>query len=265
MTVVFLGGFYNILFYFIYSINFLTFVCVVRSTFGVFLYSSVFFLSHLPLDTMATQSAYWKEYVDYIKDRGNIEEILIISSEDGALYASSDPDNFYLRTYPATIMQEDGTEKEETVNEATNIVTFMKGKSCPQGLRINQQKKMQITRNFVDDTTGLQMIYAKVPMGGACVANGGKVILIGTFNELKNHTSPQCNEVITMMAMYLAKSTWPTGTEAGGGGGGAGGSTNWQQHVDKALVGRGNVAEAMIIEKDTGNELASTPDFQVSC
>jgi hypothetical protein len=212
---------------------------------------------------MSEQSAYWKEYIDYIKGRGNIEQILIISSEDGALYGSSDPDNFFLRSYPAIIMQEDGTEKEETVNEALNIVTFMKGKSVAQGLRINQQKKMQITRNFVDDTTGLQMIYAKVPMGGACVANAGKVILIGTFNELQNHTSPQCNEVITLMAMYLAKSTWPTGVESGSGAGG-GGAVNWQQHVDKALVGRGNVAEAMIIEKESGNVLAATPDFKVS-
>jgi hypothetical protein len=215
-------------------------------------------------------TALWQEYVEYIKGRGNIEEVMIVSSEDGALYASSDPTNFYLRTYTATIMQEDGSEREETVNEAQNVVTFMKGKPCAQGLRINQQKKMQITRNFVDDTTGLQMIYGKIPMSGACVANAGKVIIIGTFSELKQHTSPQCNEVVTLMAMYLAKSTWPSGSESAaagvssssGAGGGAGGD-NWQLHVDKALVARGNIAEAMLIEKDSGNLLAGTPDFKV--
>jgi hypothetical protein len=73
-----------------------------------------------------------------------------------------------------------------------------------------------------------------------------------------------------LMAMYLAKSTWPSGSESAaagvssssGAGGGAGGD-NWQLHVDKALVARGNIAEAMLIEKDSGNLLAGTPDFKV--
>jgi len=208
--------------------------------------------------------ASWKGYVDYIKDRGNIEEVLVISSEDGALWASSDPDNFYLRKYKAMITQEDGNEREEMVNEAINIVQFMKGQKPAQGLRINGQKKHQITRNFKDEASGLQVLYAKIPNSGACVAHAGKCILVGTFNEAKNHTSPPCNETITMMAMYLAKSDWPDkNDDPNVTGGGGGGEVSWQLHVDKALVARGNVSEAMLVSVDDLSILASTPDFKV--
>lgn len=208
---------------------------------------------------------YWKEYVEFIKNRGNIDEVLIISSEDGALWASSDPDNFYLRQYKATIMQEDGSEREETVNEATNIVKLMKGEKPGQGLRINGAKKHQMTRNFKDEQTGLTVIYSKIPNGGACIANAGKCILIGTFNEAKNHSSPECNDTIQLMAMYLNKSSWPDKDDVPGGGGGGGdlGSASWQTHVEKSLVGRGNIADAMIVAADSGELLGSTKDFKL--
>jgi hypothetical protein len=213
---------------------------------------------------------YWKEYVDYIKNRGNIDELMIISSDDGGLWASSDADSFFLKQYKATIMQEDGTEKEETVNEAVNIVKFMKDEKPSQGLRINGGRKHQITRSFKDEQTGLHVVFSKIPNGGACIANAGKCTLIGTFSEAKNHSSPECNETIQQMAMYLNKSSWPDKDDLpGGGGGGSGGgavdagSVNWQTHVDKALVGRGNIADAMIIAADTLEILASTADFKV--
>jgi hypothetical protein len=78
------------------------------------------------------------------------------------------------------------------------------------------------------------------------------------------------------MAMYLAKSTWPdkndTGAAGGGGGGGGGGgktipsagSASWQDHVDKSLVARGHVDQAMLISTDDMSILAATPDFKVS-
>jgi hypothetical protein len=209
---------------------------------------------------------YWKQYIEYIKGRGNIDEVMIISSEDGSLWASSEPDNFILKQYKANIMQEDGTEKEELVNEATNILKFMKGEKPSQGLRINGQKKHQVTRTFKDEQTGLQVIFSKIPNGGACIANAGKCTLIGTFNETKNHSSPDCNETIQLMAMYLNKSTWPDKDELPGTSGGAQidfTNINWQTHIEKSLVGRGNIAEAMLVSVDNMEVLASTTDFKV--
>jgi ribosomal protein L24E len=211
---------------------------------------------------------YWKEYVDFVKGKGSIDEVLIIDSTDGGLWASSD-ENFFLKEYKALIMQEDGTEKEEVVNEAKNIVRFMKGEKCSQGLRINANpRKYQITRSFKDETTDLQVLYAKIPNGGACIANAGKCILLGTFNEGRNHNSVECNETIQLMAYYLCKSTWPDKEPVAGEGGAVGGgpvdvtsikNVTWQMHIEKALIERGNIAEAMIVNCENGEILASVP------
>ena len=46
----------------------------------------------------------WQGYVDFMKSKGNISELMIVSAEDGALWAGT-PD-FQLREYSATIAQE---------------------------------------------------------------------------------------------------------------------------------------------------------------
>jgi hypothetical protein len=78
-----------------------------------------------------------------------------------------------------------------------------------QGVRINATKKQQIARQFIDDATKLPVVVTRFPMGGSCIANAGKCIIIATFNEAKNHSSPDCIETVTLMANYLLKSTWP--------------------------------------------------------
>lgn len=111
-------------------------------------------------------------------------------------------------------------------------------------------------------------------IGGACIANAGKCILIGTFDEAKGHTSPLLNETITLIARYLNKSVWPnrddgeSSNDDGGDNAAASSSSSssaptWQAYIDTMLVGKGNVAHAMIINSKTGKLLASTPDFQL--
>lgn len=73
--------------------------------------------------------AAWKEHIDFIKGRGHVAQVMIVSSENGALWASSDPDKFFLQEYKATIAQEDGSEVEETVNEAANLVRSFQWRS----------------------------------------------------------------------------------------------------------------------------------------
>lgn len=204
----------------------------------------------------------WKSFLDFMKARGSIENIMVVSAEDGGFWASTDDDNFYLREYTATITQEDGNEKEETVNEAANIVKFMKGQPVSQGLRINGTKKQQVTRSFKDEVSGLQTIFAKFPQGGSCIANGGKCILIATYDEAKNHNSPDCNETVTLIARYLAASSWPSKAAASAGGDGA--PATWQSYIDTLLVAKGNVAQALLCSAADGSVLACTPDFKVS-
>jgi hypothetical protein len=209
----------------------------------------------------------WQKYAEFVTSRGNIEHCIVISSDDGAEWGLSTPD-FYLREYKTMIMQEDGTEKEETVNEAANVLKYMKGQTSSQGLRLNGERKHQITRNYVDEETGLQVTITKIPFGGACFANAGRCILIGTFNEKLQHTSPECNETIIKLAGYLKKSVWPEGLFEGDavggggdavGGGGGGGEGSWTDHVQKVLVGSKNIAEAMIVRVETLEVLAAHP------
>ena len=213
--------------------------------------------------TKLTMAVTWQKYVEYMKNRGNISEVLILG-KDGAQWATSSTD-FYLRQYKAMIMQEDGTEKEELVNEAANIVKYMKGQTSSQGIRMNGQKKQQITRNFLGEETGLPVIITKIPNGGGCIANAGKCILIGTFDELQQHQSSECNETIMKIAMYLKKSIWPEGLFEGddaggnGSGGSSGGTASWQEHVDKALVASKHVSEALIFRLETNEVLAKFP------
>jgi hypothetical protein len=43
-------------------------------------------------------------------------------------------------------------------------------------------------------------------LGGIAIANTGKVIIIATFDEKKQHTSPGCNENVSMLAKYFRES-----------------------------------------------------------
>ena len=41
----------------------------------------------------------WTAQIEYMVARGCIEDVMIISAEDGALWATSSEDNFFLREY----------------------------------------------------------------------------------------------------------------------------------------------------------------------
>mmetsp|Transcript_32773 Transcript_32773/g.55254 ORF Transcript_32773/g.55254 Transcript_32773/m.55254 type:complete len:321 (+) Transcript_32773:86-1048(+) len=201
----------------------------------------------------------WNSFIDFMVGRGNIDQLMIVSAENGEMWASSDPEGFYLREYLATITQEDGSEREETVNEAANIVLFMKGQKPFQGLRINGTKKQQITRSFKDEVSGLPVLYGKFPQGGSCVASGGKCIIIGTFHEAKGHASPLCNETVTLVATYLSKSVWPN-RKNGEMPSGAG-APSWDVYLNTMLIGKGNISEALIFDDEAGKILAATTNF----
>lgn len=204
----------------------------------------------------------WGHYCDFLKGKG-LSEVMIISSADGAHWASS-PESFVLREYSAPIAQEDGTEQEQTINEATNLVQLVaKGISPAQGLRLNGGKKQTIIRNFKDDKTGGTVIYGKVPQGGSCVADGGRCIVVGTFSEASGQNSTDCNTVVTLMARYLKESTWPDGEGGEFPSSSLGGKQTWQPFIDSMLIGKGNVAEALICSKEDGKVWAFSKGLQL--
>lgn len=198
-----------------------------------------------------------------MKAKGNVEECMIIDAEDGAHWAGT-PD-FVLREYTATIAQEDGTDKEEVVNEAKNIIQLMAGKSRPpQGLRLNGGKKQQILRAFQDDEVGAFVVYGKIMKGGCGVFGAGKCIIVATFDETKGHTSAGCNNVLSEVAKHLLQASWPTSeVPLNDSGGGASGAASWEPYIKEMLLAKGNIAQALICSKTDGTLFASTPGFQL--
>lgn len=100
--------------------------------------------------------------------------------------------------------------------------------------------------------------------GGCCIAAAGKCILVGTFDELKGHSSAGCNEVIVEMAKYLMQITWPSGVEeAAAAGGGSMTTSSWQPYIETMLIGKGDIEHALICSNTDATVWASTPDFTV--
>ena len=108
----------------------------------------------------------WQAFVDtQLVASNHVTKAAIIGNVDGQVWAST-PDFFVSlsiftflfrpcpafkesllsvepqpRGYPATIAKDDGSEVEETVNEAAILVQIMQtGKNHPQGLRMNGDK-----------------------------------------------------------------------------------------------------------------------------
>jgi hypothetical protein len=176
-------------------------------------------------------NASWQGYVDYMRGKGNIENCMVIDAEDGFCWASTE--GFGLHTYTGQVIHDDGSEKDEEINEAQNLVLIMTGgQRTSQGLRINKSRKIQIMREFKDDETKNAILYGKFAKGGCCIAMAGPCMLIGTFDENKGHTAAGCNEVVTLMARHLIRSpSWGKCEAAADGG-----SEEWQSYVDLLLV-----------------------------
>lgn len=205
-------------------------------------------------------SVTWQMYVDFIKAKGNVDECMIVDAEDCNHWASTA--EFMLREYTASIIQEDGTDKDEVVNEAVNLLKLMGGNGRPsQGLRLNGGKKFQILRAFQDEEANTFVVYGKITKGGCCIAKAGKCIIVGTFDELKGHSSAGCNEVIVEMAKYLLQITWPEGSQEEGASSGGMSASAWQPFIETMLLGKGDVERAIICSSTDGTVWASTPDF----
>lgn len=95
--------------------------------------------------------------------------------------------------------------------------------------------------------------------GGSCIATTGKCIIIGVFDEMSNHTAFGCNDIISLMAKYLVKSSWPIDESQLG----STNSDSWRPYMDNMLIGKGNIAQALICSKEDGLIYCSSNDFKL--
>eukprot|EP01035_Chromulina_nebulosa_P021873 gene21873-28315_t len=213
----------------------------------------------------------WKKYVTFMVDKGNIDQLMIVDSKDATIWATSSENDFYLREYKTNITQEDGTEKEELVNESNNLIDIViNNKKSLQGLRINKIK-LTIAKNFKDEETNLTILYAKSAQAGACITNAGKCILIAFYSEAKKHIPSACNEMLRLMAIYLYKSVWPIDEKSNSNANaipsiqssGSANSSGLQTQLDSLVLSKDVVATAGIIAKETGKILAMSSNFKL--
>ena len=146
----------------------------------------------------------WQDYVDQqLIATGKVEEGFIVGKDDGSVWACTP--EFMPRMYPAKIAQEDGTDMEQTVNEASNLVAIMRNPSeyrsatGGQGLRINGEKYMVL--RDLEDT-----LYAGKTSGGACLVVTNQCIICGTWNKEKGMGSGNCNVAVEALGDWLKES-----------------------------------------------------------
>jgi hypothetical protein len=164
----------------------------------------------------------WSDHVTFIKEKGGVEDILIMDRYSTQIWASTT--GFQLTQYTSTVEKDDGTKEEEEINEITYIMALMATDdltSLPvHGLRLNKGPKMQILRSYIDNyrSQSSRVVFAKSSFGGCCLVCCKSAIIIGTYEERNGHTSSDCNETVIQYGRYLDCVLWHDGTLGGSGG-----------------------------------------------
>ena len=148
------------------------------------------------------ESSDWQSYVDVLLiGKGNVSEALICSSSEGKIWAASE--GFRLKTYEGVILDEDGNENMETIDEAKNLLSFMSGGRPHQGLRLNEGKKYQIVKAGLDDDMGTYVVNGKKTKGGVWIAKAKTAIIVCTYDEQKDHNAADCAIVLAHCVKHL--------------------------------------------------------------
>ena len=124
-----------------------------------------------------------------------------ILGKDTQLYAEEG--GFALKQYKSKIVKDDGSEKEEDVNEAANLLAGITSGNFrhPQGIRLNGVK-YQLLREGDGPT-----LYLKSPDGGACLSVTNTLVIIGIFSNESSSVGAYglaaCNKAVEDLAEYL--------------------------------------------------------------
>jgi len=146
---------------------------------------------------MASQASdKWQELVSFLETQPGISQCAFICAKSGVVWGASA--GFELLSYEATVIAEDGSDQVQHIDERSNLVQLMTSTHPPhQGLRIGQSPKIQILRSFIDPTEGVSnmVVFGRLPSGGCCLAaTAEKSIVVGIYDETRNHQGTACHE-----------------------------------------------------------------------
>merc|ERR1712194_722284 len=102
------------------------------------------------------------------------------------------------------VLQEDGSEKTGTVNEAEGIAMAATGKKHANGLWIGKQK-YQIRQPSGADFNGTErkVVSCGRPKGGAILCATDDCIVIGLYDEGKGQVNGNCIKAVHAFVQYL--------------------------------------------------------------
>ena len=132
---------------------------------------------------------------------------------DGVYYACAPGDEgwamLFKEPYKKVMAQDDGTEKEETINEAAILAEIGAGKRPAKGLWINGEK-YTVTRQENDEIEGnmVKVAVAGRPKKGVVIYVTSSSIIVGMYDESKVATQNvgNCRKSVHDFAAYLMES-----------------------------------------------------------
>jgi hypothetical protein len=152
-------------------------------------------------------SATWQDYVNtQLVGTSHVDQALMCGKQDGAVWANT-PD-FLPRLYEAAVTQDDGSEANQTINEAVILTKIGQTlRKPPEGLRVNGVKYM-ITRTYPNGSAddGLASIYFSKGQGGGALVVTNQAVIVATYDKGKGQTASQCNFTVESLGRYLFES-----------------------------------------------------------
>merc|ERR1719149_46168 len=104
-----------------------------------------------------------------------------------------------------SLMQEDGSEKKEMINEVSTLhETITKGR-CPKGLWLGglKYKTVNYDPDFESGDATYVCIFASRSKAGVHICSTGKQVIFGLYSEEKEQTSGNAKRVVLAAAEYL--------------------------------------------------------------
>eukprot|EP00750_Incisomonas_marina_P016171 INCI19041.1.p2 GENE.INCI19041.1~~INCI19041.1.p2 ORF type:complete len:155 (+),score=24.66 INCI19041.1:178-642(+) len=147
----------------------------------------------------------WQAYVDSsLMAGGALSQACMIGRQDAQVWGQTP--GFGPKTYDASIVQEDGSEKTENVNEAKDLPIYANThKKTGHGFRINGVKYTTV-RTYENNEFGDFVVYgAKGTQSGVCMVVTKQCIIIGVWDKKvnPNHIAATCNSTCENLGKYL--------------------------------------------------------------
>ena len=149
---------------------------------------------------------------EYMLDGGACSAAALAQMSDGAFYAAAPVADeagwamVFKDPHEQKIMQEDGSEKAITINEATQLKSLMDNLKTPAGGVWLGGIKYTVPRFVAEEELGegtCKWCFGAAPKKGVHMITTGTQILCGFWDDEKGQNSGNCKKAVLEMGVYL--------------------------------------------------------------